>query len=108
VPPGDYNFTVTATDYVGNKATKKIYIVLNETGHHWSPIITDSYHQPTKPTEQNNIIILANITSDRPFSISTVTIHFTTNNTQKIKTHNMFAYATKPTQSRSNEDSPKK
>ncbi len=104
IPPGDYNLTVTATDYEGNKMTKRIDVVLNETGHHWSPLIMDSYHQPTKPTNQSNIIILANITQDSPFAISTVTIHYTTNNKQTIQTHNMFLYAANPIQDRSDED----
>ena len=104
IPPGDYNITVTAIDYAGNKMTKRINVVLNETGHNWSPLITEYYHKPTKPTNQSNIVILANITQSSPFGISTVTIFYTTNNNQTIQTHNMFLYAANPIQDRNDED----
>jgi len=99
---GDHKISARSFDIGGRVSYNEISFVLNESGHSWSPIINDFYHQPNNPTNISNIVIYANVTVGSPFSIDRVVLFF--DDSVQIKTKKMFMYANNPIQDRHEED----
>ena len=99
---GDYNISSRSFDIGGRVSYDEISFVINESGHNWSPIINDFYHQPNNPTNASNIVIYANVTVGSSFSIDRVVLFF--DDGAQIKAKKMFMYANNPIQDRHVED----
>jgi hypothetical protein len=99
---GDHIISAKAIDVNGCISFENISIVINESGHSWSPKINDFYHKPEYSTNVSNVIIYANVTKNNPFDIKSV-ILIIDNGTEK-KSVNMFRYADFPVQKRHEED----
>ncbi len=99
---GDHILSARATDTVGGISTHKISLIINESGHNWTPIINSFYHKPDGPTNVSNLVIFSNVTKGSPFDIKKV-ILFWDNGTVE-KSTDMFRYADNPVQKRHDED----
>ena len=99
---GEHNISARSFDIGGRVSYDEISIALNESGHNWSPIINDFYHQPNNPTNTSNIVIYANVTVGSPFSIDRVVLFW--DNGAQIEAKKMFMYANNPIQDRHEED----
>ncbi|KYK23590.1 hypothetical protein AYK21_02335 [Thermoplasmatales archaeon SG8-52-2] len=99
---GDHILSARAIDMNGCISFDNISIVVNESGHSWSPKINTIYHKPDYPTNVSNVIIYANVTKNNPFDIKSVIIII--DNATIKKSLSMFRYADFPMQERHEED----
>ena len=81
---------------------KKINISINESGHSWGPEIINLNHNPIDATNQSNIILYADVTTNSPFSIKKVVAYWDDKKT--IENHEMYMYGNNPIQDRHEED----
>jgi len=97
---GDHHLEIKATDISGLKTSKSIsFSVINNSVA--GPKIIDLYHHPSQPTPDDNIIIYANISSER-FKIKDVWLYLEVDG--KVIKKRMFRYASFPAQERHKED----
>ena len=99
---GDHRISARSFDIDKRVSYDEISFVINESGHNWSPIINDFYHQPNNLTNTSNIVIYANVTVGSSFSIDRVVLFF--DDGTQIKAKKMFMYANNPIQDRHEED----
>ena len=98
----DHIITARAVDMLGKSSIHRISIVVNESGHVWSPKINNFFHDPENPTNISNVVIYANVTKASPFDIKRVVL-YCDNNTE-INSYEMYRYGDNPVQERHEED----
>ena len=99
---GSHTIFVRSIDKAGRISTNNITIVINESGHEWSPEIIDFHHNPESPSNTSNVIIYANVTSIGPFDVKNVVLYC--DNGTRINAYGMYRYGDKPVQKRHEED----
>jgi len=100
--PGDYKITTKAYDKSDFFAFDEIQVAINESGYSWGPIINAFYNEPQNPTNKSNVIIYANVTTNSPFKINKVILHWKYGSV--INSDEMFKYGENPIQERHVED----
>ena len=99
---GDHTISARVFDMTGRESECKIAIVVNESGHDWSPQINTFYHKPDNLTNISNVVVYANITSESPFGIKSVILYWYDGN--MTKNAEMYKYGINPVQGRHEED----
>jgi len=99
---GKHIIFVRSIDKVGKISMNNINIVINESGHEYSPDIIKFYHNPDNPSNKSNIIIYANVTSNSQFPVKKVVLYL--DNGTEIYTNEMYQYGDNPIQERHIED----
>ncbi len=99
---GNHVITAKSFDTNGCISYEETTFVLNESGHTWGPNINNFYYKPENLTNLSNIVVYANVTSNSPFVIKKVVVHW--DDGQITYSKNMFRYADNPIQNRHEED----
>jgi len=99
---GDYLLSVKAIDTHGLISTHTHLIVLNESGHSWSPQIHTIFYSPSNLTNTSNVIIYANVTSTSPFALRNIVLYCFEGN--ETMSYEMYQYGANPVQGRHEED----
>lgn len=99
---GEHNISVKAFDSSGCFSYNNIGFVLNESGHLWGPIVNNFYHKPENPTNESNVVVYADVTTDSPFTIQKIILYWSDG--LSTESRQMFRYADNPVLCRHEED----
>ncbi len=99
---GDHIIEAQATDVSGLKTVQAIPVVVNESGHSWSPTINQVIQLPQNPVNTSNVVIEANVTMGSPYELRSVILWYSDGVT--TLSCMMYRYADNPVQARHEED----